>query len=272
MTRLASLGIHLRQGRIVFAGMLISAFMVSQSVDAQMAIFPGTASQVIDGGPGDADGIMNDTISVTSITVPNTGGALTFTGKAEWRTSVAAGGKIGTASLDISDAMITNTTAGVFNLGGAANEFPLAASDVHGEFSGVNVFGAIDVKGRLDPPGVTASVPPQALSISLFDQGADFLPGPGVIGPSLTASWTFGTTVPVEEIKVTAGGNATTTTGSGRMELFISDLVIGPNEEMVFPASIEASIVPEPGSVCLMGLGVLALMSCRHQHRRRRMV
>ncbi|MEX2672910.1 MAG: PEP-CTERM sorting domain-containing protein [Phycisphaeraceae bacterium] len=264
---------HKRLGLIVAAVVGLGCAMPAS---ASLVLFPGTTSEVIDGGPGDMSGAVNDTIIIDAnnpLAVPGTGGTLLFSGMVEHGVagSITVGQAIGLRAIRITEdpngnaAVLHNSGTGTFALGGNQVDwvqYDYATLDPAGIANMADL--AIHFEAWLDttPGGGTLASTDQRLGMSVqadtwweWAAGAPDFPmaaqwnNPGSTATALQAS---GWNASVGDYDISAG----------RMLITLDDIVLEAGERFEFPSSVNAglvaanaTIVPEPASATLMLLG-----------------
>lgn len=247
---------------------------------ASLMLFPGGgASEVIDGGPGDATGVANDMIVIdpnNPIDVPGhpglvfsgmvqhaVGGTLTV-GQAQGIralkiTSIPAGSGLPGAG---SPAILHNTTLNPITISvpivWVSYDYPIfnPAQD------GAATVG-IAFEGTLDTGGMSPvlSVTNQELSLSVASDtwwpAQAFTP----FWP-ITASWSNpGTNAAPQLI---TGYNDDfgdyDNFAAGQLRISIESLTLGPDERFEFPASVTAGLIPEPASAAILLVAGSALI------------
>lgn len=244
-----------------------------------LELFPGSGQSIVDGGLGDADGVINDQIQIlpgSPVTIPGSNG-LTFYGDVIFSSTPASGtsGLTQSATITVTNAALTNPTA---NQMGYA--FDLARRGHNGYTAGPVVSTAEIVGVIRTTDGTTHGSSSQNLAVQAFDDDVDY-PGTFAVPPYGTnsppndaplAGWVNpGISIPplgsggapinaMDSVAGTASG------GAGMLYLRISDLFLDGQEEYFLPNSIHASTaVPEPTSLALLAMGSWALLGRRHR-------
>lgn len=252
-------------------------------VSAALTLFPGTTSEVVDGGPGDATGVVNGMIVVdpgAPLPVPGMPG-LVFSGMVEY---LPAGGTttfgqvVGLRGVRITGipagsglpgagqpATLTNTTGAMLSAGGPIVwvEYAYPTLDPAGNPGAGDLF--IHLQGDLDTTPIAGGIVNnvnQRLEID-FRASSFWIDLLGAPNEPVTAYWE-NTVFPSGPAPIAVGGFDLATgdynIDPGRLLLSLNALTLGANERYEFPASITAGVVPEPASLTLLGLGGLALL------------
>jgi|GEM_PF-6185065 len=234
-------------------------------VTAQVVLFPGTSSAVVDNGFGDSN-ILPGHITVTNVPIPNSNGSLQFSGDVN-TIITGAGGVSGTglfAQLQITNATIDNISGLPASIGGIPTVF---ANYNHIVPSGL--FGVVtaDLNGSLDNPGSGNAL---GQNIDLEVRHSNFFPFDGDAtdqgrpvlvdsSTSLTAANAFVngfTSVGIMDSASSVQGDFAD--GLGQLRITLTSLDLEAGDLIILPSSIEASVisVPEPSS-CLILLSSL---------------
>jgi len=246
-----------------------------------LELFPGSGQSIVDGGPGDADGVINDQIQilpVSPVTIPNSNG-LTFYGDVIFSSTPASGtsGLTQSATITVTNAALTNPTA---NQTGYA--FDLARRGHNGYTAGP-VVSTAEIVGVIRTTDNTTHLPSnQNLSVQAFDDDVDY---PGILAAppygannppndAPLAGWVnpgisippLGSGASINAMDSVAGTASGGSGGAGMLYLRIGDLFLDGQEEYFLPNSIHASTaVPEPTGLALLAMGSWALLGRRHR-------
>ncbi|MCC5830957.1 MAG: PEP-CTERM sorting domain-containing protein [Phycisphaeraceae bacterium] len=268
--------------RIVMAAACVVGFQ-SQPLSAALTLFPGTASEVVDGGPGDASGAVNGMIVIdpgAPLAVPGMPG-IEFAGMVEYLPAGATttfGQVVGLRGVRVTGApagsglpgagqpaTLTNTTGSTVSFGNPLIwvEYTYPTLDPAGNPGIGDIF--IHLQADLDTTplgGGTINNVNQRIEID-FRVSSFWIDTLGAPYEPVTANW-FNTVSPSGTGPIGVGGfellPGDYNIDFGRMHLSLNALTLGPGERYEFPASIVAGAVPEPASLALLALGGSVLL------------
>jgi hypothetical protein len=252
----------------IICAALIVGLALAAPVHANLTLFPDAVSfgltPIVDGGPGDASGVVNGQIVIdTPIDVPGTGGDITFMGLVEEVligpivnnlpseryiriTEIPTGLGYNNAG---SPAALTNITANTFNLGPDVRFVQLPYTPQLANWPGPGQIPTLNlyIDGWVDAPGGLTGTERIEMQVMATTQWP-------ALGQTLTGGWTNPgqTTGPVNfsspnSVEADFDGDP------GEIRLELTTLDLGPNASFYFPTSIVAgSAVPEPSSLVLL--------------------
>ena len=257
---------------------LAAGLALASPAHANFTLFPGTAAEVIDGGAGDASGVVNDQIVIdTPITVPGTGGEISFMGLVE---HVTVGPFVGGVPSE-RYIRITEIPTGFNNAGSPAEFFNTSATPSFFSLSdpvllvnlpytqlavspgpGSSPTLDLEIDGWLDTTGSLAGDERIVMEVSASTQWID-----GAAGEPVPAGWTntgvTTPTVPVYDFSSEPGDYDTT---PGEMRLYLMNLELADGGSFHFPTSIMGgSAVPEPTSLAILGAAAGLMMLRRRR-------
>ena len=260
---------------------LAAGLALAAPAHANLTLFPDAASfgltPIVDGGPGDASGVVNGQIVIdTPITVPGTGGDVTFMGLVE---EVLVGPIVNNLPSERyiriteiptgfnnagSPAALTNATANAFNLGPDVRFVELPYTPQLANWPGIGQMPTLnlDIDGWVDAPGALTGTERIEMQVMATTQW----PWHG-LGQTLTGGWTNpGQTVGPVNFSSPNSVDADFSGDPGELRLELTLLDLGPNASFYFPTSIVAgSAVPEPSSLAIVGAAAGLVMLRRRR-------
>ena len=242
------------------------AVLFARPAPAQLELFPGSPSAVMDNGGSDLNPATNE-ITVMNWPVPNSGG-LEFSGDVELSPGLVplGGGLVGSAQVRVTNGSVSNPNPSPDGIGGIPTVF---AEYMYPVLGGSPFFGNIEahLDGFLDNLAASGTNSGQHVEVAV--SASTFFPSTSVI-----AAWQIPSTVTAFPPAIPVNANTVGPTGdyslgAGTLSVTLNHLELGAHDELILPTSISGTmtVAPEP-SAGLVGLvGVMAVVTAGYRRR-----